>query len=387
VLGFVFGLQVWVVVVAVLGVVWAGISRVMSDRVAERFERQPELALQVAIGGGQWRASPPAARQPWPFDTDAIVEAETRHLAREADAFENMAKGPGGLLLRGALSTAPSAGAFERARRMFDGQVTEYADALRHWLVDYRHRADQRARTFELNLRVTAGGRGAYAEDVSLELSIPPNVEIVDAQPAISTPPDAPAYESPQSEPLFGTPEFVSTASIASLVRIRPLDLSSLPPRKVSVWTIDQTDHRARVSLGSVHHGSSVPVADALLVRVSSTGRFEIAWTLLAKNSRRHATGTLVLVVPEPASRPPFKRLHGVTAFPDVTVVSDDGEVIHASRTEDPPIFPPDMTAIPDATGEDALIVRLRERRRLLEWQRLGLGEEEDDPPAGSARR
>lgn len=308
-------------------------------------------------------------------------------MAEEGDAFENMAKGPGGLLLRGALSTPPSAAAYKRARLTFDGQVGKYADALRRWLADYGDRADQRARTFELDLRVTAGRRGAYAGDVSLELRIPMGVEIVDAQPTISTPPDAPAYESPRSAPLFGTPEFVSTASTASLVRVRPLDLSPVAPRKVSAWTIDKTEHRAKVSLGSVHHGSSVPVADALLVRVPSTGRFEIAWTLLAKNSRRHTTGTLVLLVPDPASRPPFKRLHGITTFPDVAVVNDDGEVVHAGRTGDPPTSPPDMSAVPDATGEDALIVRLRERRRLLEWQRLGLGEEKDDPPAASDRQ
>jgi hypothetical protein len=379
VFGFVFGLQLWVVVVAVFGLVWAGISRALSDRVAERFERQPELALEVAVGSQQWGSSPPPARQPWPFDGDAIIKAETTRLAQEGDAFENMAKGPGGLLLRAPLSTPPSAGAYERARLEFHIQVEEYGDALRKWLAEYRERADERARVFELDLRVTAGRRGAYAEDVSLELTIPPGVEIVESRPTISPPPDAPAYESPRSQPWFGTPEVVSSSSIASLARIRPFEFASITPRKVSAWTIDKTDHRAKASLGSIHHGSSERVPDALLVRVPSTGRFEIAWTLLAKNSRRHTIGALILVVPEPVPRPAFKRLHGITTFPELTLVNDDGEVVQSARTEDPPTSPPDATEAPDTTGEDALFARLRERHRVVEWQRLGLGEEEND--------
>lgn len=71
---FVFGLRLWVVVVGVFGLVWAGVSRALSDRVAERFERQPQLMLQVAVGDGQW-GSPPPPRQPWPVDAAAIVEA------------------------------------------------------------------------------------------------------------------------------------------------------------------------------------------------------------------------------------------------------------------------------------------------------------------------
>jgi hypothetical protein len=380
--GIAFGLQWWVIVVGVFGLVWAGISRAVSDRVAERFERRPELALEVSVGEGQWGDSPLPARQPWPFDADAIVEAETRRLAEAGDAFERMAKGPGGIVLRGALSTPPSASAYERARRTFDGQVSEYADALRQWLSDYRDRADQLARTFELDLRVTAGRRGAYAEDVSLKLSIPTGVEIVRAKPTICPPPDAPAYESPRSQPLFVTPEFVSPASIASLARIRPLDVEPATARKVSAWTIDKTGHEARASLGSVHHGSFVPVPGTVFIRAPSTGRFEITWTLFAKNSRRHATGVLALDIPELASGPAFKRLQGIMTFPDVPLVKDDGEVLLAGRTEDPPTSPPDRTDLPDATGEDALIVHLRERRRLLEWQCLGIGENEDDAPA-----
>jgi hypothetical protein len=377
VLAIAFGLRPWVIAVAVFGLVYAGINRALSDRIAERFERQPDLALQVAVGGGGWANSPPASQQPWPFYAETIINAEKKRLAEEGDAYENMAKGPTGLFLRGALTAPPSAAAYERARRTFDNKVDEHADALRQWLADYRDQADQRARTFELDLRVTAGHRGAYAEDVSLVLALPAGAEIVDRQPTISSPPEPPTYESPPSRPLFGAPEFVSTASLVAPLRVPSFDLGATLA-KVSVWTIDENDSRATASLGSVHHGSSVRIREPLLVRVPSTGRFEIAWTLLAKNSRRHVSGTLALLVSEAESRPAFRRLQGIKAFPDVAFVNDDGDVVQEPRTEDPPIAPPQPSAVTGSTG-DAVLDRLRQRHGLLEWQRLGLGEDEDE--------
>jgi len=373
-----FGLRLWVIVVAIFGLLYAGINRALSGRIAEQFERQPDLGLEVALGDGGWADAPAAARQPWPFDEDAVIKAEMKRLTEEADAFENAAKGSLGLMLRGPMSAPPSASEYKRARRNFEEQLRDHEVALREWLGDYRDLADQYARTFELDLHVTASQRGAYAEDVSLVLVFPSGIEIVDDWPTIACPPEPPGYQAPAPRPYFTTPDRIPLGSLGSPVHVPPIsfELPTIPEQ--SIWNVDDDNSRATISLGSIHHGSSVHIREGLLVRVRSPGRIEIAWTLFAKNSRRHRSGTLTLVVPQPAERPAFRRLHGITSFPDVPLVDDNGDVVRELRADDPPISPPPRPTT-TGSGRDSVLDLMLEGREWLEWHELGLAEDEDD--------
>jgi hypothetical protein len=262
-----FGLPSWVILVSAFWLVYTGISRAFSDRIAERFQRQPSLGLQAAVGDGRWGDSPPPSRPPWPLDSERLIRAETKRLTESRDAYESATRGPGGLLMRGALSAPANDAAYERARRAFDTKVEEYSTALREWLDDYRDRADERARMFELNLRVTAGSRGAYAENVKLVLALPEGITIVDGLPTISSPPEPPMYEPPASRPLFGTPGFASTAPPPTPIRVPSFDLGRTVRPTPPIWSIDEDPTTAEASLGDIHHGSSVHVSKPLFVR------------------------------------------------------------------------------------------------------------------------
>jgi len=123
--------------------------------------------------------------------------------------------------------------------------------------------------------------------------------------------------------------------------------------------------------LGAVHHGRSVDLGEALMLRAPREGHYELGWTLYAKNGRRHCTGTLELVMPTAPERPAFTRLRGIESFPDLPF--DDGEVVREARTDDPPTRPPDRP-----NGGSALDLLL-EGRAYGEWQALGLADGEDD--------
>lgn len=42
--------------------------------------------------------------------------------------------------------------------------------------------------------------------------------------------------------------------------------------------------------------------------------------------------------MPPTPERPAFTKLHGIESFPDLPFIDNDGEVVRAARTDDPPI-------------------------------------------------
>jgi len=125
---------------------------------------------------------------------------------------------------------------------------------------------------------------------------------------------------------------------------------------------------------GQVHAGRSIDVGESLLVLADRAGRHEIRWTAYTKSARKATHGTITLVVPRNSDRPAFGRMHGIVSFPDVPIVVDDGEVVHAVRVADPPLSPPTG----DGTGD--VFDELRRAHAYWEWDAFGLDPVSDGP-------
>ena len=136
-----------------------------------------------------------------------------------------------------------------------------------------------------------------------------------------------------------------------------------------SGWSVTNADRSLEIEIGDVHSDRSVPIPKTLQLRADRPGRHEVGWTLYSKSSGRPARGTLVIVMPDDGrDRPPFGRLAGITSYPDVPIVDEDGEIAHDARTSDPPARPQRVTR-----ESDDLIDRMLGSREIMEWEALGL--------------
>jgi hypothetical protein len=372
VFAIVFGLEPWVIFVALFGVVLAAVNRVASKRVEELLDRKPALRLVIADGGDFVDTITSPVLPPWPVDADRITAAEMKRLHEEAEASEKFARRPGAGMLLGydPFAVKPGAADYDHARAQFAAEVDEHEAALRTWLDGYARAADARARTFELPLWVISARSGAYAEDVVLTIDLPVGVEVVDKWPTVSPPPDPPCYVAPRPRSVAEFPRIPSYGIDPSLVRSF---VSSVSAPKVSLWRISGDGRRVSANLGNVHHDAKVELPEPLMLRVPRPGRHSLAWTARTRNGRRHCTGSLGLVVPPGVERPAFTRLEGVTRYPDVPFVDEDAEVVTAARISDPPTEPPTSPK-----GDDVLdqLAHMGESRT---WHALGLGEDGDD--------
>ncbi|MEJ7786743.1 MAG: hypothetical protein WKF96_18225, partial [Solirubrobacteraceae bacterium] len=75
-----FGLRAGVVAAAVFAATYKGIEGAFGQRIKERFERQPDLRLAVALDGEGVDVVKSSILPPWPFDADRVVASEVKRL-------------------------------------------------------------------------------------------------------------------------------------------------------------------------------------------------------------------------------------------------------------------------------------------------------------------
>ena len=357
---------VWGFVVLAVGLVLAGVQAAITERVHEVFKRKPDLTLLASAGKNHSAVIEAPTLRPWPVDVDRIVALELES-ARATEQIGN------GILdkflgLGDPLAIKPSQSEKNRALEAFREEVDKFGVDVRAWLVRYVTAADEGSRTFELRFEVVSGPRGAPAENVALEIELPPGVDLVDEWPTVEPPPKRPRYSPPRPCSISDISRHPIIATPITPV-VGPEVLSPLFGRLgQSIWKISTDERRIEASLGNVHHGRTRELGEALLVRTAGTGDYELRWTMFATNSRRHCKGTLTLVVPPTPARPAFGTMEAIRRFPDVPVV--DGDVIVPARTDDPPIEPPGPAA---GTGLDDRMAALSASR---DWHGLGFGDE-----------
>lgn len=185
-----------------------------------------------------------------------------------AVTYERLAQKPG-LNFYGALSplgVKPGAEAFARAREKFDEQLETYEAALRGWLSDYVAAADLRSRTFELDLQIGSGTRGAFAEQVTLAIDLPVGMSLVREWPTIVPPPGPPEYHPPQPRSL--SPFMASTPFLGAL---SSLDVSAVQPIRrpqVTEWRVLRDGQRLEITWAT-----SITDARSRSLDTSSSGR------------------------------------------------------------------------------------------------------------------
>ena len=340
----------------------------LSPTVQELGRRQAKLSLaadQADDDAGLVTASVP---RPWPVDTDRVVgnelAAARETLALRTDFIDMLG------CVGSPLAIRPSEREHLRAREAFEQQLPDYELTLRAWLAEYSAAAQKRSQTFELSLRVHNVRGAAHAEAVTIVLELPASVIRAEERPTVLLPPERPKYRPPRARSLG----FESAIDHPFAARVFPGTTPRLSLRE-SPWGIKDDGRRLEANAGDVHPGRSVEVGVPLLLLVDGPGRHEIGWTAYTK-SARPAHGRLTLVIPPDADGPPIGRLHGIASYPDVPIVNDDGEVIHAVRTTDPPQRP----AAGNDTGD--VFGRMRQAHALMGWNALGL-----DPAADKADR
>lgn len=369
--------------------------------------RKPKLSIVVEGSDGEGVVNAPALR-PWPIDEERIVSNEL------AGARESLDISPALTTMMFAsdpFAIKPSDREYQEAREAFEAELAEYETELREWLAQYSAAAQQRSLIFELMIAVDNKRGAAHAEGVTLALELPASVSVIDDWPTVGLPPERPSYEPPQPRPapwmhsgagLGISRSLVAPASMGSRRDLVDLTRSMLgaPGRafEESDWKVISTEI-LETSIGDVHCDRSVSVRESLLVSVDGPGLHEIGWVLYSKSASRPAHGKIVLAVPDDHDRPAFGRLAGITSFPDVPIVDEDGEVVHDVRASDPPARPeleqPDREDLleylsqagelmawealcldPASDGSYASVVRVRDAR-----QAGSCGEEADDQP------
>lgn len=370
-----FGAPLWGILVLLIAVVVTGVKAAITERVQEVFKRKPDLVLLTSAGGEHSDVVPSPVLRPWPIDVDRIV-AHQLETARESEQLGDslLSRLPG---LTDPFSVPPSQQQKDSALEKFRGQLDEFESELREWLSAYITAADLRARTFELDFQVMSAPSGAHAEAVSLVIEVPPDVEIVDSWPTVEPPPKTPVYSPPRPQsisalarrPMAGAGSYGS-----SIISRAAKPLAFGPPGPPPIWSISKDGHQIEAELGDVHHGRTRELDDTLMLRAARSGEFELRWTMYVKNSRKHSSGSITLVVPEAPPRPAFGTLAALERYPDVPFVDeDDDEVKVVARTEDPPTQRP-----PLSTGNE-LTARLNEVVALHDWQMLGFESADED--------
>jgi hypothetical protein len=373
------GLEVVIVVVLlIVGVPWPALLAsgapaiaitlaALNPTVQELGRRQPKLS--VGANGDSERplgSSPP----PWPVGIERVITnevAEARRTTRRANSALTQMFVTGNPFAR-----RPSEADYERAMENFEKEVSEFAKELREWLSEYVEAARAYAETFELGIAVANAASGAHAEAVNIALKLPETVVVAEGRPQLRMPPERPEYEPPR-------PEIIDPLRpSAHLPRIRSLGRAVVEEGRLRLsepaWKVSKDGRQLESAVGDVHPDRAISVGEPLFLRAIGPGRHAIGWSAYTKSARRAAQGTISLEVGRGQTRPAFGRLHGITSYPDVPLIDEDGEVSKPPRNEDPPPRPEPSDA------DEGVMERLREANRFWEWRELGLDPAEDGP-------
>ena len=359
---------VWGFVVLAIGLVLAGVKAAVTERVQEVFKRKPDLTLLASAGAGHEQIVEAPTLRPWPVDVDRIVA----HEVEEARRSEQL--GDSGVLNRlvgmgDPFAVRPSQPQKDRALAKFREDIEEFADELREWLDTYVVAAGERSRTVALDFKIASGARGAHAEAVTLVLELPLGTEVVDEWPTVTLPPDTPVYSPPRARSISAMTGMPMVAPMVPVVRPSPL-LARVNGLRPTMWSLSKDMRRIEAELGDVHHGRSRELGETLIVRAAGAGSYELRWTMYVKNSRRHCTGTIRLIVPPTPARPAFGTMQAILRYPDVPFVDETGETVVDARTEDPPVEPPRE---PDGYGPLEHLAAIAASR---DWYALGFHNE-----------
>lgn len=366
----------------VTGLIVGLLLSVLAPTLQELGRPRPLLSLAIAGTSDQDGSTlTAAALRPWPVDDERIVAHELQQ------AEHSVAVGHGALdLIRSMsdpLGSRPSKAEHARAREAFRERLPVHAEELRAWLGEYRSAARAHSELFDVPLRLANSRGAAHAEAVTFVLRLPDTVSVVDERPTMPWPPQTPFYNPPRGRSSFDLGWAGPAMSYRAAVPFLPAARPSAP----AVWT-ERGDGEIEATVGDVHAGRTVEVGETLLLRATGPGTHRLRWTAYSKSNRQHAGGTIDLIVPpDPAGRPAFGRLAGVTSYPDVPLVEevDDAdeepaEKIHQVRTSDPPPKPTEARI--DASDT---LGRIRASYAASSWSALGLdpgGDEPVTPPA-----
>lgn len=341
---------------------------------------EPKLTVGILGPSGNAVTTLEATSQrPWPIDVERIVSNEV------ADALQTVT-----LYTRahevywssmGPFGSRPTKADHERAKQDFRDRLPRYAEELRSWLEQYAAAARARADAFNLTLELANAADGAHAEDVLVVLELPATLDIVEETPELPLPPERPQYSPPR--PKARLDAFLRP----SYLGVRPIDFS--PPTSPATaaqlrrgWRARAGGRRLEASAGDVHAARSVALPEPPVVRAHGPGEHVVGWTAYTKSADQPTTGTLTLVVPADPPRSAFGRLAGITAYPEVPLVDDDGNVVHAVRSTDPPERPKrqEMDGETSADTAEQIFLALRDSRDEMVWQSLGLDPANDGP-------
>jgi hypothetical protein len=363
----------WPSLLASAGPVIALTLALLNPTVQELGRRQPRLS--VTASDGDSRVVAPATR-PWPVDVARVVANEV------ADAQETAKRRHSSLdnffALSEPFAIRPSQADHEQAQEKFKTKVEEFGGALRGWLAEYIEAARAYADTFEVQIAVRNAASGAHAEAVTVVLELPETVAVVEDRPTLQAPPDRPTYQPPRPRALSHDLGYRHSPLFDSrIVQPTEIPLSLRNP----TWSGIEDGDRLEASAGDIHPDRQVSVGDPLFLRAAGPGEHVIGWTVYTKSARKPETGTILLEVPSDPARPAFGRLHGVTSFPDVPLVDEEGEVVHPVRDGDPPARPE-----PEEEG-DGPLATLRGANALAKWRLLGLDPADDGPERVDVRK
>lgn len=367
-----------VIVLLVLGVSWLALLAsaapaitltlaLLNPTVQELGRRQPKLSVTTRDGD---RMLAPTAR-PWPIDAERIVAnevADARETAKRRHApLESFMR------LQEPFALRPSETDHQQAQEDFEGEVARFAEELREWLSEYAVAARAYADTFEVAVVLRNAASGAHAEAVSLVLELPESLAVADGRPDLPMPPERPVYEPPR-------PHSLTSLRPVSPIQTRTRDLARAivdpikTPWRETTWKPSEDGRQLETGAGDIHPDRSVSIGERVFLRALGPSAHAIRWTTYTKSARRPVSGTIILEVPPDPSRPAFGRLDGITSYPDIPLIGEDGEVEKPLRSSDPPARPK-----PSDEGDD-VFGALREANAFLRWRTLGLDPADDGP-------
>ncbi len=349
----------------------------LSPTIQEVGRRQPKLSVEAEQASGDGLVNVPALR-PWPIDADRVVANELAD-ARETLAVMGRATNMW-LHLGDPFAMRPSEADHARAREAFVEQLQDFEARLRAWLAAYSTAAKARSQIFDLTLRLTNKRGGAHADPVTVVLDLPATISVAEDRPEVQAPPERPCYQPPKPRPLVTDWSRVGSPLSPLISR----DLSQVIPRarpREPAWKIANGGRRLEAVAGEVHAERSLVIGEPLLLLADGAGRHEVRWTAYTKSARRAAQGTITLFVSPGSDRPAFGRLNGIVSYPDVSIVDEDGEVVHPVREIDPPLKPP------VAEDADDLLASIQQASTFMQWRALGLDPANDGPECSNVVR
>jgi hypothetical protein len=204
---------------------------------------------------------------------------------------------------------------------------------------------------------------------------VPNGVCLVEDRPQMTPPPKRPFYEPPRPRiPTYEPPGTRHVEAIRASARVNRTALADLFVGK-EIWKKSSDGRRAEAVAGDVHPARSVAIDEPLLLRAVEPGSYRLRWSAYTKSARKAATGAITLEVPEDPPRPAFGRLAGITGYPDVPLVDEDGQTRFALRSENPPLQP----ETEQGSSNEAL-TGIRNAWQLMRWRSLGLNPADDGP-------